>query len=76
MSMKLMPVLSARSYEMKRLTAAIVIIACVSSVCVRAGDTVKEEMKREVVLRALVAELEALLGSTSAESPFPSKVRP
>ena len=43
---------------MKRLTAAIVIIGCVSSVCVRAGDTVKEEMKRDVVLRALVDELE------------------
>ena len=43
---------------MKRFTAAIVIIGCVSSVCVQAGETVKEEMKRDVVLRALVDELE------------------
>jgi TldD protein len=43
---------------MKRFTAAIVIIACVSSVWGQAGDAVKEETKRDVVLRALVDELE------------------
>jgi TldD protein len=43
---------------MKRFTAAIVIIGCVSSVCGQAGETVKEEMKQDIVLRALVDELE------------------
>jgi TldD protein len=43
---------------MRRFAAVVFIIACVSSVWGQTGDAVQTEMKRDVVLRALVDELE------------------